>query len=939
MRVVRYDTPSTSKYYRNVTDANIPYNSSSTILDESSPLSFLNQSKGYLNWIAVGLKFGIIDFPFSKGSAMITTQELYEIYDYMELEIAKVTFGDNPTNAQLFGTELLLYVISYHLQTYWISNYFNQVTKLVYKEWQTTSDPVVCSILGYECVWQWGAIADQSSFQMSDYVTYSIIDRATKVNTNPASIYYDGNSASIYNTYEYCQQVLLPNETPQCSDIDYAKNDALVTYPSGLASVIDQVNQINTTLITLNYAKKTNEQRKPYIYLGCNISYLIHSIYRNSTTFHDEYVIRYLNKYKYPTYTHNFTINNWDELGYSQWAGGYVTYALESVFSTYNLKRNGMWYIGQYNYYRTIPEYYSWAIKNGHPYLGISNITKAKILLDSLARQDEVGVELRNHIMYRATTLIGDNTFQYTDTWYTGEFTYLPEYKRAQFNCTGELSEVCNILSYEDKSSSSECQYISNSIYSVCATRIKKRSNWVTNCDEFQTTLTDPINGLACDDTSLFGETHPVLSKRGLIVEKMIFSLTIDIVLKSNIWCPQYDNCQFTQSGLFTTVNVENLLFRGFSDASLVKYLDLKYSLQNISLECVEDSYDSCGNKNFYCSKKGVIIKLQDEHLLLNYDITPHEKYFVDKFYIYNYSKFLWPYDLNETIANNSISIINTESDKIITMINPYYTLYPAWNNKSSLEFIKHYQCQGRFLFGPPSLFSSCVTTINTGKKELSQISNILKYLGNDTIYHYSSGMPVNGTINEQLQPGLWDAFKMYKYNYRGSKKGISFDFYSNPVFWNRIHGLRLEFTQSEIEDWDKLQRIYPVFRSSFQLNQSLEYFIVSRRFQEDYHSWEGYQRVGKPKDTYGMKYDIPIAMSSFERLANYPIYIGTPHNYGNELWGGIEFLQVAGLTPVQQEHRSFVDYDPVTGKVLRRAYRQQVSILFYFLNLIFIFK
>lgn len=39
-------------------------------------------------------------------------------------------------------------------------------------------------------------------------------------------------------------------------------------------------------------------------------------------------------------------------------------------------------------------------------------------------------------------------------------------------------------------------------------------------------------------------------------------------------------------------------------------------------------------------------------------------------------------------------------------------------------------------------------------------------------------------------------------------------------------------------------------------------------------------------------------------------------------MWGGLEYLDVVGLTPNNLIDYSFIDYDPVTGNVLRRAIR-----------------
>jgi hypothetical protein len=50
---------------------------------------------------------------------------------------------------------------------------------------------------------------------------------------------------------------------------------------------------------------------------------------------------------------------------------------------------------------------------------------------------------------------------------------------------------------------------------------------------------------------------------------------------------------------------------------------------------------------------------------------------------------------------------------------------------------------------------------------------------------------------------------------------------------------------------------------------------------------------------------------------------------FGNSDWGGEEVGDVAGFDTSAQAkklHRTFVDYDPITGKTFRAAHRQQVS-------------
>ena len=53
---------------------------------------------------------------------------------------------------------------------------------------------------------------------------------------------------------------------------------------------------------------------------------------------------------------------------------------------------------------------------------------------------------------------------------------------------------------------------------------------------------------------------------------------------------------------------------------------------------------------------------------------------------------------------------------------------------------------------------------------------------------------------------------------------------------------------------------------------------------------------------------------------------LGTPHLYGNKKWGGVEYTLILGLQPNDYSQRSYVDYDPVTGKALRDVIRQEVG-------------
>lgn len=123
------------------------------------------------------------------------------------------------------------------------------------------------------------------------------------------------------------------------------------------------------------------------------------------------------------------------------------------------------------------------------------------------------------------------------------------------------------------------------------------------------------------------------------------------------------------------------------------------------------------------------------------------------------------------------------------------------------------------------------------------------------------------------------------------------------------------------------------------------------RRFTEDSSTWNKIRdSMGKQRDAYGMPYTTPIGMASMEHLANFPLFVGTPQNYGtsncnslkmsvilhdicelegNQKWGGVEYEQVSGFDTSNTAalYRSFADMDPITGRALRKLTRKQLLI------------
>jgi len=206
---------------------------------------------------------------------------------------------------------------------------------------------------------------------------------------------------------------------------------------------------------------------------------------------------------------------------------------------------------------------------------------------------------------------------------------------------------------------------------------------------------------------------------------------------------------------------------------------------------------------------------------------------------------------------------------------------------------------------------------------------------GNTSIYWFDMPAPVNGTSEHGQAPMyLWDGFLNYSYTYNGTFKGPRHEKFENPAVFHKLHALNFKLDTSQyIYDWEyNLDLLFPL-KDSFSGNtrpNKKELSFRLRRFEESAYTWQGFKNLGTTLDSFGMPYKIPVAMSSLERLTGLPMFAGTPHAYGNLQWGGSEYDHVQGYVPNQPTLRSYVDYDPITGKFLRQVVRQSVSCLFY---------
>jgi hypothetical protein len=260
--------------------------------------------------------------------------------------------------------------------------------------------------------------------------------------------------------------------------------------------------------------------------------------------------------------------------------------------------------------------------------------------------------------------------------------------------------------------------------------------------------------------------------------------------------------------------------------------------------------------------------------------VTPSEEYFAPHFVVTEDGDMLWPLSSNSTQRQEALDRMSTGRHTVVT--NPFFAVYPAQNNPNETAFNKYYQCQKRLFFGPPNLFDSCFDTLFTGRDTLSKILGIKALHGNETVYEYSNGTAVHGSVaNNQFPPHLWSGFNAYPYSYLGKTAGANYMSMVAPEIYNKYHAIRYKLYQKtllfEFQRDIELSMPPPTGpTSSFSPSQS----INLRRFVEDFDSWKEYRALGSPKDSFGMPHKIPIGMSSLQRFADFPVYLGAAHYY-----------------------------------------------------------
>jgi hypothetical protein len=452
------------------------YPSIQPLIDASNNFSILSFGYGLPRLLGISWVLGTTEFNSQNGYSAVTVTEMHtEAETYAQL-LAKHSFGSSYTTDQHLGAQRMLKAFCTFIATTYIKNYATKLTSMAYTEFLNSYDKVPCDPLGTQCVWQYGYMRHIGGLtsQMGSTLSFQLIDLTTETSTNPVNLYKDINAPKWYNAFKYCTAVR--NYTADldisCTNLGTTYHDGLVSQPAALWGKDNGLITDNLTALHLQYGRLDQATKDHYFDLSCKLSVLMQDVYRTSTDFHDNFVVRFLNKYKDPEFAHNFTVGNWTDLGIAQWGGGFVTHALANVRSTYMLVRDGMWRIGADNYFYNFMELSSWATRQGYPQAWLYSVDEARTLLHALARRDSVGVALRRHIVYQGTTFFGDGVNITRGVGELGDRTFTTEANLNSFSCDGdgENAEVCQMLDNLYSSSPQHCLEIEE-LYTVCEDR------------------------------------------------------------------------------------------------------------------------------------------------------------------------------------------------------------------------------------------------------------------------------------------------------------------------------------------------------------------------------------------------------------------------------------------------------------------------------------
>lgn len=848
-----------------------------------------------------------------------------------------------------------------------------------------------------------------------------VADRKKRDPTNALGVHHDENLIRLWQAYEYCNATKVGAPTT-CAGMSQATSVALHELPLLLA----RAEGLTSTELYAN-SNATARVRTQV----CAIAAHVFEEFAVNDTWHELFVADWMTKHT-DLGSYEFSAHALDDLGYAQWAGGYVTTALWDVPSVSNIKRQGYWKFDDAAYTQDLLEFHSHAMAIGYTRMNLT-VAEGRLLLRVLASASDTAALFRANIARLATTyycdgsdcttaddaattcdisfVVRDNRAEdgitddaddisdlagtcepfgsFCDCAAGGDYFYTQNVfanfsatvpaRSASTNGNADFADAAALLDKVFMSSSDQCVSLEE-LYQACVFLETEPNHkvWVTNCDTWQTTISDGAFGIYCDETSILKvntpyshdylstTSHPYRRKRGNVVASWLKEWTWrKILTQGRIFCDNPESCNYASGAMFVTHTVRRILFEGYVDRLSVKLLNHQLAPHNLTVRCINrsalDYTELCYPvENVECSELG-------------FEIVSATAPGVAQFSRNGSRAFEWYMpEIAINLENLSIPLgaVHEEgaisAERALIVKNPAFAIYPgkllspkidsdalresrqaepaAVQDDAVVRFHKANDCVHRLL-GGPRLWRSCDITLDTGKRELVDVRRIVDWRGNTTLSsvpEYAADLPLSAGIllgdDFQLEPLGWEGFKWYNYSYKFFRfAGLDFRGNGSTIIVDPDILLVHELVRQSEDDLDigmadvanDFYVEWPTRRVAGASNYSRRAWIRGNRYETSRATFDAarFRASDRLSDTRGMSYTVPVGMASLQILSGTPLFLSLPHFFGNAMWNGEEFSEVTFDTDEDRRlHSYYIDVEPITGQAIRDARRYQYS-------------
>ncbi|CAM9090652.1 unnamed protein product, partial [Laminaria digitata] len=786
----------------------------------------------------------------------------------------------------------------------------NELEGLVIDEWRGASGngaDIVCDVAGGVCPWRVVDGTNSADWNISASAAVLMIDPAEQDTRNDLSHYTVDGQTLWGHAYTYCTTDL---------------SSSLPCYEGDKGSRFQEA--ANETLPGLLQSADGMLAWPDYVEQVCEIASNIFGAWIEDSSWLNHVIVSHINASVLDLTGYHLSGDSPEDIGYVQWTTGAVTSTLLGLQTLSTITQSGIWEFMDESRHQLGPELMTQVAIAGYYNMGNLTVQSGKALLDTLAEDSDDADGFRRFVLGQSTTYYGDS-----DDWCVQEelwersfdpddVLFIEENPYGDFSSAawrgGNLSEtVVDLLAWLDTSfmsSPAQC-YVLEGFYESCLAQVVDGDEWPTNCVFFQTIISNTVTGIECDATRIYDNAHSYPKKPGNVVAAFMYSLAWEeasalreVLKKELLVCDDPDACDFKKGGFFTTRKARDVMFDGYTDALTIKLMNKGLATRNLTVRC---STQDVVEWNMYCQPL-----YEGDCTDVGFEVV-HQLYgTVLEVNKTGPSRHLW-YNAELPLPYNLGSLDN-----------PVFAVYPGgdWDNET---FQKTRDCEKRTLQGSTGLWNSCDTTAQTGSDDPDNIGGTTLYYGNSSLLAAlgsDSSLEVYGTDGTQDTPRKWEGFGEYRLVYMLRKAGLDYLGNDTVVILQGEH--LLQFHMARDSDDAALQ--YPT-RYRAEDNTTFDTDIRLNRYLSQTQNWvDARERLSDDSltDFNGMPYLVPVGMVSTQVLTGYATFVSDPHFLTNDLLDEQAAEQMNNIEPDETLHRSLVDIEPVTGKVLRKAVRLQ---------------